>query len=64
MKLLKRIEICAILTARRFCMLSVRGYYENGVCVPTETLNLEDRQQVIHKGNGFSAIGDCGTKSL
>ena len=28
-------------------MLSVRGYYENGVCVPTETLNLEDRQQVI-----------------
>ena len=45
-------------------MLSVRGYYENGVCVPTETLNLEDRQQVIHKGNGFSAIGDCGIKSL
>ena len=45
-------------------MLSVRGYYENGVCVPTETLNLEDRQQVIHKGNGFSAIGDCGTKLL
>ena len=28
-------------------MLSVYGYYENGVCIPTETLALENRQQVI-----------------
>lgn len=28
-------------------MLSVYGYYENGVCIPTETLKLENRQQVI-----------------
>ena len=28
-------------------MISVHGYYENGVCVPTETLELKDRQQVI-----------------
>lgn len=28
-------------------MISVRGYYENGVCIPTETLDIENRQQVI-----------------
>lgn len=28
-------------------MLSVHGYYENGVCIPTETLELNDRQRVI-----------------
>lgn len=28
-------------------MMSVNGYYENGVCVPTETLLLKDRQHVI-----------------
>jgi hypothetical protein len=28
-------------------MVSVYGYYSNGVCVPTETLKLKDRQQVI-----------------
>ena len=28
-------------------MLSVHGYYENGVCIPTETLELKDKQQVI-----------------
>lgn len=28
-------------------MLSVNGYYKNGVCVPTETLELKDEQRVI-----------------
>ena len=28
-------------------MLSVYGYYEHGVCVPTETLRLKEKQQVI-----------------
>lgn len=28
-------------------MLAVNGYYENGVCVPLETLNLKNRQKVI-----------------
>lgn len=28
-------------------MMSVNGYYENGVCVPTEKLVLKDRQHVI-----------------
>lgn len=28
-------------------MLSVNGYYENGVCVPTEVLELKNRQRVI-----------------
>lgn len=28
-------------------MLSVHGYYENGVCVPTETLELAGKRQVI-----------------
>ncbi len=28
-------------------MLAVNGYYENGVCVPTEKLNLKNRQKVI-----------------
>ena len=26
---------------------AVNGYYENGVCVPTETLVLENKQRVI-----------------
>lgn len=28
-------------------MRAVNGYYENGVCVPTETLMLENKQKVI-----------------
>lgn len=28
-------------------MTSVNGYFENGVCIPTETLVLENRQRVI-----------------
>lgn len=28
-------------------MLAVSGYYENGVCVPSETLVLKERQRVI-----------------
>lgn len=28
-------------------MLAVNGYYENGVCVPVETLVLRERQRVI-----------------
>ncbi len=28
-------------------MLSVYGYYENGICIPAETLKLKNRQQVI-----------------
>lgn len=28
-------------------MRAVNGYYENGVCVPTETLVLENKQKVI-----------------
>ena len=28
-------------------MTTVNGYYENGVCIPTETLVLENRQRVI-----------------
>ena len=28
-------------------MLAVNGYYENGVCVPVETLVLREKQRVI-----------------
>jgi len=28
-------------------MKAVNGYFENGVCIPTETLVLENRQRVI-----------------
>lgn len=28
-------------------MTAVDGYYENGVCVPTEALQLKNRQRVI-----------------
>ncbi len=28
-------------------MLSVYGYYEHGVCVPTQPLKLKEKQQVI-----------------
>ncbi len=28
-------------------MISVHGYYQNGVCVPLEALELENKQRVI-----------------
>jgi predicted DNA-binding antitoxin AbrB/MazE fold protein len=28
-------------------MLAVNGYYENGVCIPTETLDIKEKQRVI-----------------
>jgi hypothetical protein len=28
-------------------MIAVNGYYENGICIPTESLDVEGRKKVI-----------------